>query len=174
MAKVSKWNNVVFDHYSDFPMEFWRWPNFQPIELACKGTGKLMIDADSMDKLQALRDLLGKPMHLNSAYRSPEHNKAVGGVKNSKHLKAIAYDCRMRNHDPHKFEAAARKVGFTSFGFYVDQNFMHIDTRKRAAKWGKPFPGQPVNIEAEPEQPANENAPPERRKRRGFRGFGRR
>jgi len=138
-------NRVIFDHYSQFPMEEWRWPNFTPAELACNGTGKLMVDFDAMDRLQALRDDLGQPIHLNSAYRSPEYNAKVGGAKASQHMEAKAFDPSMINHDPHKFEAAAIRAGFTAIGYYVSQNFMHIDCRARPeghkpAKWGKPWP----------------------------------
>src|SRR5690606_11461873 len=53
-----------------------------------------------------------------SAYRSPEHNRAVGGAMRSKHLDGAAFDIAMTNHDPVAFEAAAREVGFLGFGFY--------------------------------------------------------
>ncbi|MGH1417210.1 MAG: D-Ala-D-Ala carboxypeptidase family metallohydrolase [Pelagimonas sp.] len=139
MARVNNWNRVVFSHYSEFPMEHWRWPNFTPQEVACRD-GSLMIDAHSMDCLQKLRNQLGEPIILNSAYRSPEYNRSVGGVSQSQHLEAKAYDCRMKNHDPQQFEAVARECGFTSFGYYVSQGFMHIDTRDSPAKWGDPFP----------------------------------
>jgi uncharacterized protein YcbK (DUF882 family) len=33
-----------------------------------------------------LRDRLGKPLIVRSAYRSPEHNRAVGGATQSKHM----------------------------------------------------------------------------------------
>ena len=62
--------------------------------------------------LQALRKRLGKPLIVLSGYRSPEHNRAVGGAKASKHMEGIAFDVAMANHDPDAFEAAARAVGF--------------------------------------------------------------
>ncbi len=34
----------------------------------------------------------GAPIRVNSGYRSPERNKAVGGTKNSQHVKAEALD----------------------------------------------------------------------------------
>jgi hypothetical protein len=55
------------------------------------------------------------------------------------HLQGAAFDISMANHDPESFEAAARAVGFTGFGFYPRQNFMHIDIG-RARQWGDPFP----------------------------------
>jgi zinc D-Ala-D-Ala carboxypeptidase len=45
-----------------------------------------------------LRVRVGKPLILRSAYRSPEHNRAVGGAKASKHMEGIAFDIAMANH----------------------------------------------------------------------------
>lgn len=42
--------------------------------------------------LQQARDTYGKPIHVNSGYRSTELNKAVGGQANSYHLKGQAAD----------------------------------------------------------------------------------
>lgn len=43
-------------------------------------------------KLQALRDFLGKPIHINSWFRCPTHNRNVGGVSESQHLIGSATD----------------------------------------------------------------------------------
>lgn len=125
-----------FKHWSDVPAEYWRWPNFTPEELACRGTGKLGVDPVALDRLQRLRIRLGAPLILNSAFRSPEHNRAVGGAKASQHLKGRAFDVSMTNHDPEQFEAAARAVGFTGFGFYQQNDFIHVDTGP-PREWGK-------------------------------------
>lgn len=42
--------------------------------------------------LQPLREWWGKPIVITSGYRSPELNKAVGGVQNSQHMKGQAVD----------------------------------------------------------------------------------
>lgn len=139
---------VLWRSWRDFPPADWRWPSFSPAELACRGTGQLMIDEDALGRLQALRDLLGKPIIVLSAYRSPEHNRRVGGAKASQHLAARAFDVSMANHDPAAFETAARAVGFTGFGYYPKQNFMHIDTGP-ARSWGTPFPPRPVTVPVE-------------------------
>jgi zinc D-Ala-D-Ala carboxypeptidase len=89
-----------YDHFSKVDPKDWRWPSFSPREIACKGTGRLVVDDQALDKLQALRDRLGKPLILTSAYRSPEHNKRVGGAKNSRHMQGDAFDVMMTNHDP--------------------------------------------------------------------------
>jgi hypothetical protein len=131
MTRYSDWKMV--------PANTWRWPSFSPREIACKGTGSILINEDALDKLQALRTALGKPLILTSAYRSPEHNRKVGGAKASKHMQGIAFDVRMDNHDPHTFEAAARAAGFSGFGYYPRSGFMHVDTAEPRS-WGTPWP----------------------------------
>ena len=44
------------------------------------------------DYLDGIREKLGKSILINSGYRSPMLNKAVGGVANSQHLKGLAAD----------------------------------------------------------------------------------
>lgn len=131
---------TIYKHWRDYPMSEWRWKDFSPQEMACRGTGKLLIVPEAMDKLQALRDKLNAPMIVNSAYRSPEHNRRVGGATRSKHMQGIAFDVRMDNHDPDTYIAAALAVGFNGIGTYPKQNFVHVDARSSRAGWGKPFP----------------------------------
>jgi hypothetical protein len=129
---------TFYRHWRAAPEGNWRWPNFSPAEIACRGTGKLLINELALDKLQALRDRLGKPLIVRSAYRSPEHNRAVGGAKRSKHMEGAAFDIAMSNHNPVAFEEAARAVGFLGFGFYPRSGFMHIDLGP-ARQWGERF-----------------------------------
>ena len=88
---------TFYDHWRDVPESAWRWTNFSPAEIACRGTGKLLVNEPALDKLQALRDQLGKPLIVRSAYRSPEHNRAVGGATRSKHMDGAAFDIAMTN-----------------------------------------------------------------------------
>jgi hypothetical protein len=129
----------TFRHYSEVPERIWRWKNFSPAEIACRGTGQLKLVPEALDKLQALRDRLGKPLIVRSAYRSPEHNRVVGGAKASKHMDGIAFDIAMENHDPVAFAVAAREVGFLGFGFYPRSGFIHVDLGP-AREWGVRFP----------------------------------
>lgn len=146
----------VYANFKDVPTDEFkaRWPDFSPREIACRGTGKCAFNFEAMDKLQALRTRLGSPLIVNSAYRSPEHNRAVDGAKNSQHLEAKAFDVSMSNHDPEEYEAAARAVGFTGFGFYPKSNFIHADIGP-ARQWGTRFPktatALPVERKASPE-----------------------
>lgn len=44
------------------------------------------------DYLDVIREKLGKPILVNSGFRCPVLNKAVGGVANSQHQKGLAAD----------------------------------------------------------------------------------
>jgi len=138
----------TFRHFRDVPETLWHWPNFSPAEIACRGTGKIKLHPEALDKLQTLRERLGKPLIVRSAYRSPEHNRAVGGAKASKHMDGTAFDIAMSNHDPMKFAEAARAVGFLGFGTYPRSGFMHIDLGP-ARQWGERFPMRAVPFATE-------------------------
>jgi len=144
----------TFRHFRDVPDTLWRWKNFSPAEIACRGTGQLKLHPEALDRLQALRDRLGKPLIVRSAYRSPEHNRAVGGAPASKHMDGTAFDIAMSNHDPAAFEAAARAVGFLGFGYYPRSGFIHVDLGP-ARSWGEPFPARAVPF-AQETPPARE------------------
>lgn len=122
-------------HYTDVNPTNWFWHDFTPKEIACKGTGLIVIDCNALDKLQDFRDISGVPFSPNSAYRSELHNKNVGGAKNSEHRKGRAFDIPikqgMSREDIHRI---AKVVGFTGFGDY--DSFVHVDTG-RTRYWDK-------------------------------------
>ena len=45
--------------------------------------------------LEVLREMYGKPIIINSGYRSPQLNKKIGGVPTSNHLTGCAVDIRV-------------------------------------------------------------------------------
>ncbi|PZO62751.1 MAG: peptidase M15 [Paracoccus denitrificans] len=146
---------TTYAHFRDVPESAWAaWPSFSPAEIACRGTGAIKINTEAMDKLQSLRNRLGKPLIVRSGYRSPSHNRAVGGAPASKHMQGTAFDIAMSNHDPVSFAEAARAVGFLGFGTYPRSGFMHIDLGP-ARSWGEPFPVRAVPFVAET-RPARE------------------
>lgn len=121
---------AFYEHYRDVPDNDWHWPDFTPKEIACQGTGELLVDYHAMDCLQTFRDLIKNPVIINSAYRSESHNKAVGGVKGSQHRKGKAFDIRLTPKTPrHLIHKYATKAGFTGFGDYT--TFVHIDTGQK-------------------------------------------
>ena len=86
-------------------------------------------------QLQKIRDMLGKPIIITSGWRSVEHNKAIGGAKNSQHLYGKAADCHFLREGlvlPRVADMAER-VGFRGIGIY--RTFLHLDVRDKPARW---------------------------------------
>lgn len=91
------------------------------------------------EQLQVLRHHLKKPILINSAYRSPKHNKNVGGSPNSQHLKAKAADIRVPGVSPlelfQTIEKLIQKGKMKQGGLGLYKTFVHYDTRGKKARW---------------------------------------
>ena len=126
---------VVYDHWKQVPRTFteWPWKHFCPVELACRGTGKLSVHRGLLDRLDILRSRFGSPLTVLSGFRSPYHNAFVGGSVFSSHLKAVAVDLSIVGQDKRLMERLAKETGFTGFGYY--RTFLHIDLG-RPRFWG--------------------------------------
>jgi hypothetical protein len=61
--------------------------------------------------LEDVRKLLDKPIHINSAYRSPLANEAVGGKKTSQHCRGTAADIKIKGMTPDQVVKAIVKSG---------------------------------------------------------------
>ena len=81
--------------------------------------------------LQPLRDRVGHPLRINSGYRCPELNRAVGGVATSQHVRGEAADVAAA--DPYLLAKVVRDT--PEIWEQVDQmilypTFIHLSHRK--------------------------------------------
>lgn len=105
--------------------------NFKITEFKSQDGSKLIIlNADLVNRLQKLRSRLGKPIIINSGYRSEAHNKKVGGASKSYHLTGDAADISIKGMKVPDIAKAAEAVGFTGIIQYPKQNFVHVDVRR--------------------------------------------
>jgi len=114
---------------SDLKDEPWPFQYFSLEEFKCKGSGYVAMDHELLSRLDLLRHNLGLPLYVVSGYRSENHNKNVGGAKNSYHLKGQAVDiawARMNAREKRRLLQQAQHVGFGGLGFY--STFVHLDT----------------------------------------------
>lgn len=56
------------------------------------GSGKTGMDLAFVKKLDNIRMRIGQPIKINSGFRTAAHNKKVGGVPDSAHLRGLAAD----------------------------------------------------------------------------------
>lgn len=108
-------------------------------ELNCKdGTkypDKFILDGRIFKLAMAfelVRGLYNLPITILSAYRSPEHNKRIGGAKNSQHLHGRALDLKPPKGVKvekfyHDIRNNAEEFGIRGIGLY--NTFVHIDIR---------------------------------------------
>lgn len=107
--------------------------NFKVKEFACHdGTDEILIDGCLVIKLQMCRDKFGVTT-INSAYRTPEHNKEVGGSPKSQHLLGKASDTVCQGATPLELAMYAEVLGMGGIGLYT--TFTHIDTRDGKSRW---------------------------------------
>ena len=94
---------------------------------------------DLADNLQVLRDFLGEPIRINSAYRSEAHNKAIGGSKTSQHLLGKAADIKVKDIETKDLyliiEALIKDNKIAEGGLGLYDTFVHYDIRGTKARW---------------------------------------
>ena len=86
--------------------------------------------------LDPLRELYGKPIIVNSGYRSFKLNKAVGGAKNSQHLVGQASDIRTvqntKESNKELFDLIKNsKLPFDQLINEYDYNWVHVSYSPR-------------------------------------------
>jgi uncharacterized protein YcbK (DUF882 family) len=84
------------------------------------------------NRLQVIRDLVGKPILINSGYRSPAHNQAVGGAPQSQHLNGMAVDIVVTGMPAKELQALLKNW---SGGMGCYQHYTHLDIRPQKARW---------------------------------------
>ncbi len=99
---------------------------FKDSEFACPCCNKIIVSAWLIHLLNKVREIYGKPIHVNSGYRCRKWNKKVGGKKNSAHRRGTAADIRCTNSlDRYVLIQLAYEAGFKRVG--VGSDFIHLD-----------------------------------------------
>ena len=95
-------------------------------------SGRIVIETTFLDKVEHLRAVVGRPLIINSGYRTPEHNAAVSATgENGPHTTGRAVDIRVYGAHALDVIRAAFAVGFTGIGLSqkgsVSSRFVHLD-----------------------------------------------
>lgn len=119
--------------------------NFNSSEFDCKDGTKVpeiyMKNCKEVaENLQALRNELGVPVTITgSGYRTPDHNKKVGGAKHSQHLTCSGADINAKGYTPiqlaAKIESLIKTGKMKQGGIGIYPNFVHYDIRGTKARW---------------------------------------
>ena len=92
------------------------------------------------NQLQALRNVVGNPIKINSGYRCPDYNdNVVKGAKNSQHKLGKAADIVIEEMTPQEtFELIDLLINegeLLQGGLSAYATFTHYDIRKTKARW---------------------------------------
>lgn len=79
--------------------------------------------------LQPVRDMYGKPMHINSGFRSQEVNKAVNGSPTSDHMHGKSADVMTDN--PRQLFDMVRNSGLSFDQLILYPTFVHMSFRSK-------------------------------------------
>jgi uncharacterized protein YcbK (DUF882 family) len=118
--------------------------NFSLSEFECKDgselpTALLPNVLDLADNLQVLRDYLGVPVSINSAYRTLEYNRKIGGATNSQHLLGKAADIVVESKTPEEVANIIKYLisegKMVQGGLKAYKTFTHYDIRGYKARW---------------------------------------
>ena len=110
--------------------------NFKVKEFACKdGSDPVFISPELVEVLQKIRSHFNKPVNINSAYRTPTHNKKEGGAAYSQHLYGTAVDIKVTGVTPKQVAQYAETLLSGRGGIGIYSNFTHIDVREIKSRW---------------------------------------
>lgn len=78
--------------------------------------------------LNPLREMYGKPITVNSGYRCPKLNAAVGGAKNSQHMRGEAADITAGSKEENRklFELIRDNLPFDQLINESDYSWVHV------------------------------------------------
>ena len=111
--------------------------NFKLKEFQCSdGNDIVIVDSDLVYLLEVIRAYFGRPVVINSAYRTMAYNRTIkNSSPTSQHLEGRAADIRIKDVPPAEVAAFARQMmpDFGGVGTY--NSFTHIDTRHTVSNW---------------------------------------
>jgi len=116
--------------------------HFHADEFRCNCCGRLhpsgkMPPEQLIEWLEAIRNHFDKPVHINSGYRCPKHNAAVGGALHSRHKMGVAADIWIEGVDPqHVYDFCDDLVGaYGGVGNYPTFTHVDFDPIKGKRRW---------------------------------------
>jgi len=114
---------------------------FTEDELKCSHCGKSGMDSNFMARIEALREQLGFPFPVNSAYRCPEHPIEARKSKAGAHSTGHAIDIGVQGQKAHTLLDAALEAGFTGIGINQKGSsgrFIHLDDIENSPQRPRP------------------------------------
>ena len=111
--------------------------HFKVREFRCSdGSDTIFISQELVEVLQKIRDHFGKPITINSGYRTDYKNsRTKNAAKESQHRFGLAADISIRGVSPSRVAAYAETLLPGTGGIGIYGTFTHIDVRATKSRW---------------------------------------
>ena len=121
--------------------------NFSKSEFDCSDGSEMNIAiyhnmVKVANQLQILRNYIGKPITINSGYRSEEYNASIkGSSKKSQHVMGRAADIVVKGMTPVEVTEVIERLISNGdmlqggLGLYEKKGFVHYDIRGTKVRW---------------------------------------
>lgn len=120
----TNYNDLLFEYDTDF-IEYYHYSEFDSRD--SPGSGKKLKESFK-EKFELFTKIYGEEVGINSGYRTPSHNKRVGGATHSAHKDGTAADISCRDDaDKYRMVYAAMQAGFPRIG--IGSTFIHLDNK---------------------------------------------
>lgn len=113
-------------------------PHFRVREFHSKHDPSDLVKVDEklLTLLENIRNHTGKPVHINSGYRSPEYNATLKNASpRSQHCNGKAADIWVEGVTPKQIADIAECYLGSSGGIGIYKMFTHVDVRTSCARW---------------------------------------
>jgi uncharacterized protein YcbK (DUF882 family) len=113
-------------------------PHFRVREFHSKHDPSDLVKVDEklLTLLENIRNHTGKPVHINSGYRSPEYNATLKNASpRSQHCNGKAADIWVEGVTPKQIADIAECYLGSSGGIGIYKTFTHVDVRTSCARW---------------------------------------
>ena len=110
--------------------------HFKVKEFRCHdGSDTIVVSQDLAEVLEKIRTHFGKPVVINSGYRTESYNKKVGGAAYSQHKYGTAADICISGVTPKQIAAYAETLLPGTGGIGIYGTFCHVDVRATKSRW---------------------------------------
>ena len=113
-------------------------PHFRVREFHSKHDSSDLVKVDErlLTLLENIRNHVGKAVHINSGYRSPEYNATLKNASpRSQHCNGKAADIWVEGVTPKQIADIAECYLGSSGGIGIYKTFTHVDVRTSCARW---------------------------------------
>ena len=111
--------------------------HFHLYEFDCTdGSNPVFLSQGLVDLLENIRVHFGRPVHINSGYRTVSYNASLkNSSPKSQHCNGLAADFWVEGHTPAEVYAYAETLLGDHGGLGLYDSFVHIDVRADKSRW---------------------------------------